>query len=257
MIKKKRNKDNKLDPLITIITVVKNDKKNILKTIKSVLKQNFNKFEYIIVDGNSSDGTLDILKKNENKIDLLISKKDKNLWEAMNNGIIQSKGDIIGIINSGDTFYKNTLQIVNKYFKQDEKLDFLFGPVKKDRILFRFEPEKINYRFNIYPSHSTGFFIRKRLHKKIGLYNTKMNFGADYDLIFKLLKDKRFKGMVAKKNELFGKFDLNGYSSKIPFYKSYYYESKIRYENGQGILFVTILYFLRILNKFRNILYNR
>ena len=175
----------------------------------------------------------------------------------MNNGIIQSKGDIIGIINSGDTFYKNTLQIVNKYFKQDEKLDFLFGPVKKDRILFRFEPEKINYRFNIYPSHSTGFFIRKRLHKKIGLYNTKMNFGADYDLIFKLLKDRRFKGMVAKKNELFGKFDLNGYSSKIPFYKSYYYESKIRYENGQGILFVTILYFLRILNKFRNILYNR
>ena len=52
-------------------------------------------------------------------------------------------------------------------------------------------------------------------------------------------------------------FDLNGYSSKIPFYKSYYYESKIRYENGQSILFVSILYFLRILNKFRNILYNR
>ena len=63
MIKNKRNKYNKLVPLITIITVVKNDKKNILKTIKSVLKQNFNKFEYIIVDGNSNDGTLDILKK--------------------------------------------------------------------------------------------------------------------------------------------------------------------------------------------------
>ncbi len=254
MIKKKRNKDNRSDPLITIITVVKNDKKNILKTIRSVLKQSFNKFEYIIVDGKSNDGTLDILKKNEKRIDLLISKKDKNLWEAMNRGIVQSKGEIIGIINSGDVFYKNTLKIVNNYFKDKKKLDFLFGPVKKDRILFKFEPQKINYRFNIYPSHSTGFFIRKSVHKKIGLYNTKLNFGADYDIIYKLLKNKTFKGMIAKKNEVFGKFDLNGYSSKIPFYKSYYYESKIRYKNGQSIIFVTILYFLRILNKFRNLL---
>ena len=254
MIKKKRNKNNRLGPLITIITVVKNDKKNILKTIRSVLKQSFNKFEYIIVDGNSNDGTLDILKKNENKIDLLIRKKDKNLWEAMNRGILQSKGEIIGVINSGDVFYKNTLKIVNKYFKDKKKLDFLFGPVKKDRILYKFEPKKINYRFNIYPSHSTGFFIRKSVHKKIGLYNTKLNFGADYDIIYKLLKNKKFKGMIAKKNQVFGKFDLNGYSSKIPFYKSYYYESKIRYKNGQSIIFVTILYFLRILNKFRNIL---
>jgi len=254
LIKKKRNKDNRSDPLITIITVVKNDKKNILKTIRSVLKQSFNKFEYIIVDGKSNDGTLDILKKNEKRIDLLISKKDKNLWEAMNRGIVQSKGEIIGIINSGDVFYKNTLKIVNNYFKDKKKLDFLFGPVKKDRILFKFEPQKINYRFNIYPSHSTGFFIRKSVHKKIGLYNTKLNFGADYDIIYKLLKNKTFKGMIAKKNEVFGKFDLNGYSSKIPFYKSYYYESKIRYKNGQSIIFVTILYFLRILNKFRNLL---
>ena len=254
MIKKKRNKNNRLGPLITIITVVKNDKKNILKTIRSVLKQSFNKFEYIIVDGKSNDGTLDILKKNKNKIDLLISKKDKNLWEAMNRGILQSKGEIIGVINSGDIFYKNTLKIVNKYFKDKKKLDFLFGPVKKDRILFKFEPKKINYRFNIYPSHSTGFFIRKSVHKKIGLYDTKLNFGADYDIIYKLLKNQTFKGMIAKKNEVFGKFDLYGYSSKIPFYKSYYYESKIRYKNGQSIIFVTILYFLRILNKIRNVL---
>ena len=257
MSKKKNSKVSKLHPLITIITVVKNDKKNILKTIKSVLNQSLYGFEYIIVDGNSTDGTLDILKKNKKKIDLLISKKDKNLWEAMNKGILQSKGEIIGIINSGDVYYKNTLQIVSKYFKNKKKLDFLFGPVKKDRILFKFEPEKISYRFNIYPSHSTGFFIRRNVHKKIGLYDTKLNFGADYDMIYKLLKNKKLKGMIAKKNEVFGKFDLHGYSSEIPFYKSYYYESKIRYKNGQNILFVIILYFLSILNKFRNILLSK
>ena len=244
-------------PLITIITVVKNDQNKIFNTLKSVFEQTYKNFQYIVIDGNSEDGTLKILNKNKNNIDLLISQSDKNLWEAMNKGILHSKGEIIGIINSGDVFYKNTLKIVRKYFKNIKKLDFLFGPVKKERILFRFEPEKINYRFNIYPSHSTGFFIKKSVHKKIGLYNTKLNFGADYDLIYKLLKNKTLKGMITKKNEVFGKFDLNGYSSKIPFYKSYYYESKIRYKNGQSIIFVTILYFLRILNKFRNILYNR
>mgnify|MGYP000052794981 CR=1 FL=1 len=91
------------------------------------------------------------------------------------------------------------------------------------------------------------------------MYYSHQDILVDKEIVAKVFRfqNKKFKGMVAKKNEIFGKFDLNGYSSKIPFYKSYYYESKIRYENGQGILFVTILYSLRILNKFRNILYNR
>ena len=114
--KKIKKKNIKSNPLISIITVVKNDEKKILKTIKSVFNQSYKNFEYIIIDGASKDKTINILKKNQKKIDILISKKDKNLWSAMNKGIALSSGSIIGIINSGDTYYRNTLKYVKKYF---------------------------------------------------------------------------------------------------------------------------------------------
>jgi len=238
-------------PKITIITVVKNDENKILKTLKSVFAQTYKNFEYIVIDGKSKDKTFRILKDNKKNIDLLISQRDKNLWDAMNKGINLSKGNIIGFVNSGDIIHQNTLQLVKKYFST-HKIDYLFGPVEKDRILYRFEPKKIKYRFNIYPSHSTGFFIQKKVHFDLGIYDTNLNFGADYDFIYKLLNCKKYKGMIAKKNEVFGKFDLNGFSSKIPFYKSYYYESIIRYKNGQNLFYVILLFLLKILNKLIN-----
>ena len=114
--KKIKKKNTISNPLISIITVVKNDEKKILRTIKSVFNQSYKNFEYIVVDGASTDRTLDILKKYQYKIDILISQRDKNLWDAMNKGISISSGSIIGIINSGDVYYKNTLKYVKKYF---------------------------------------------------------------------------------------------------------------------------------------------
>ncbi len=176
------------------------------------------------------------------------------MWEAINRGIKMSSGEIIGILNSGDIYYKNTFKIVAKYFNNNNKLDYLFGPVKKDRILFRFSPEKIFYRFNIYPSHSSGFFISTKAHKKIGYYNENLKFGADHDLFYRMIVKYKLKGMIAKKKEVFGKFDLHGSSSKIPFYKTYFYEMIVRYKNGQNIFYLFCLYFLKILNKiFRSI----
>ena len=249
--KNNKKKITSLKPNITIITVVKNDENKILKTLKSVFAQTYKNFEYIVIDGKSNDKTFQILKDNKKNIDLLISAKDKNLWEAMNKGISKSKGSIIGFVNSGDIIHKNTLRLVNKYFS-NHKIDYLFGPVEKDRVLYRFEPEKIKYRFNIYPSHSTGFFILKKIHLDLGMYNVNLNFGADYDFIYKLINSKNYKGKIAKKNQVFGKFDLRGYSSTVPFYKSYYYESIIRYKNGQNLFFVIFLFLLRILNKVYN-----
>ena len=90
---------------ITIITPVKNDEKNIEKTIKSVLDQSYKNFEYIIIDGKSNDRTLKIVKKFRNKLKYF-SKKDKNLWDAINYGIKKSSGDVICILNSNDVFIK-------------------------------------------------------------------------------------------------------------------------------------------------------
>ena len=221
---------------ITIITPVKNDEKNIEKTIRSVLNQNYKNFEYIVVDGNSNDSTLEIIKKFRGKV-RFFSKKDKNLWDAINFGITKSSGEIIGTLNSNDFFAKNALTIVNKYFEKFD-IDYLFGAVKKNKVFYKFEPEKLHYRLNIYPSHSCSFFIKKKVQKKIGLYNIKYNFCSDYDLFYKLFKNKKFKGMNTKKNEVVGKFNMEGISSKVPFYKFYFYEMKIRYDNGQNLIYL-------------------
>mgnify|MGYP001178526592 FL=1 len=236
---------------ITIITPVKNDEKNIEKTIRSVLDQSYKNFEYIVVDGKSNDGTLKIIKKFRNKLKYF-SKKDKNLWDAINYGIKKSSGEVICILNSNDFFYKNTLKVANRYFN-DFKLDYLFGAIQKDRVFYKFEPEKLSYRLNIYPSHSCSFFIKKKLHKIIGLYNTNYDYCSDYDLFYRLFKNKRFKGMSTKKNDVFGKFNMHGMSSKLPFYKFYYYEMKIRYNNGQNLIYLIFLYPIKILNKIRNL----
>ena len=240
-------------PFITIITVVKNDEKKISKTLKSVFNQSFKDFEYIVIDGKSKDNTLKIIQKYKSKIDHIISKKDKNMWHAINAGIKLSSGSIIGILNSGDIFYKETLVKVNDCFKKQD-IDYLFGPVKKDRVWFKFNPELVNYRLNIYPSHSISFFISKNIQKKIGLYDANLKYGADYDLFYKLFKNKNYKGIVTKRNYVFGKFDMNGLSSKIPFYLTYFYEMKVRYKNGQNVIFLFFLYCVKILNKFINYL---
>ena len=239
----------KRKPLISIITIVKNDEKKINKTIKSVLNQKFKDFEYIIIDGKSTDRTLEIVNKYKKKINKIVSKKDKNLWDAMNTGIKLSKGKIIGIINSGDIYYPKTLKYVSNYFERFKNLDYLFGPVKKDRILFRFEPEKIFYRMNIYPSHSGGFFIKSNAQKQVGYYDKTLKFGADHDLFYKIIVKYKLNGMIAKKSEVFARFDLGGISSKINFCKTYFYEMKIRYKNGQNIIYLIILYLLKIINK--------
>ena len=124
-------KELKSKPLISIITVVKNNDKYLNETFKSVFAQKFKNFEYIVIDGKSSDKTLSIIKKNENKINYWISAKDKGLYDAFNKGMALSKGKYIGIINSDDIYTKNAFQIINKYIQKYPTKDFIFGSVRK------------------------------------------------------------------------------------------------------------------------------
>ena len=119
-------------PLFTIITAVYNGERYIEQTIKSVLNQKFKNFEYIIIDGKSTDKTMEIVNKYKNKVDLIISKKDKNLWDALNKGIKLSRGKIIAIINSDDKYNSNALKIASNYFSIYPKIDFFFWCSKKN-----------------------------------------------------------------------------------------------------------------------------
>ncbi len=116
----------KTNPLITIITVSYNAINTIEETIKSVINQTYPNLEFIIIDGKSKDGTLDIIKKYENKISYWISESDKGIYDAMNKGIKIARGEYINFMNCGDTFYSNTaIQDIINACNQDS--DIIYG----------------------------------------------------------------------------------------------------------------------------------
>jgi len=211
---KKKSKN----PLISIITVVLNGEKYLENTIKSVLRQKLDNFEYIIVDGGSSDRTLEIIKKYDKKINYWVSEKDKGLYDAFNKGMQLASGNFIGIVNSDDVLTKNALSIITKYINKFNNIDFIFGSVKKHwGVLHGYKPEKIWYSWGFYSSHSTGFFIKRSSAKKVGKYNLSYKYHADYDYFYRMIATRKMKGVPTKKNELVGIFRRGGFSSKIPY----------------------------------------
>ena len=109
--------------LVSIITVVRNARKTIEQTINSVLSQTYKNIEYIIIDGASTDGTQEVIKKYENQLTYSVSEVDQGLYDAMNKGIQHARGDIIGIINSDDWYECNAIQkVVDVFEKCDTKL---------------------------------------------------------------------------------------------------------------------------------------
>lgn len=248
-----RNKKNQ--PLFSIITVVKNNDKYLEETIKSVISQKIKNFEYIVIDGKSKDRSVQIIKKYQNKIDFWSSKKDKGIYDAFNKGISVAKGRYIGIINSDDVYTPKALEIIKRYITKNPKADFIFGSVKKHwGILYGYRPNKIFYSWGFYSSHSTGFFIKAESAKKIGKYNIKYKYHADYDYFFRMIVEKKMIGVSTKKNEVVGIFRRGGFSSTIPYRKLLLEELKIRYDNNQSIFLIFIIFVYKFLKQFKKIL---
>ena len=99
-------------PLVSIVTVVYNGENFLEETIKSVINQTYENIEYIIIDGGSTDGTVDIIKKYEDKINYWVSEKDAGIYDAMNKGIEAFKGDYINFLNAGDSYVNN--EVLNR-----------------------------------------------------------------------------------------------------------------------------------------------
>ena len=237
---------------ISIITVVKNDEKFIEKTIKSIINQNL-LIEYIVVDGNSTDATFEIIKKYQNKIDLIISEKDDGLYDAMNKGIKNATGDIIGTCNSGDVILENKLQIVLKEF-ETKKVDFVFATVKRHYtggtiIKSGFNKKKINYNFDFATCHSTGFYIKNSVQKEIGTYDTSFKCSADYDLFYRLINVKKYIGGSTPKDLIIGEVAKGGLSSQISFFNHLKEETKIRFKNKQSYILIILIFLSSIIKK--------
>ena len=233
------------NPKISIITVVKNNSDTIEKNIQSLINQSYKNYEHIIIDGASDDGTVDIVKRYQDNIKYFISENDDGLYHAMNKGIHQVKGDIIGILNADDFYYPNALEIVKKYFEQHHKINFLFGSVQKYKIQHGYYPKKIYRTFGFYSSHSVGFFIKTHSQKKVGYYNTKYKYSSDYDLFYRMIVKLKMSGIATSKNEILGYFGPNGISSKLKYIDYLNENTQIRLDNGQNKLIVWCIHYLR------------
>jgi glycosyltransferase involved in cell wall biosynthesis len=234
-------------PFFSIITVVKNSSDTIESTIKSVINQNHKDIEYIVIDGNSNDDTLNKIKSYNNKINYWCCIRDKGIYDAMNYGLKLASGQVIGIINSGDIYTRSSFDIVKKYFIQKENLSFLFGTVERhylgNNIIVKtgFNKNRIKYNFDSQTCHSSGFFIKSDVQKKIGLYNTKYICSSDYDLFYKIFLDKNLIGESTTKDELIGVVQAGGFSSKYGFWKKLKEEIQIRIDNKQNVIFIFII----------------
>lgn len=173
---------------ISIITVVFNAVKTIEQAILSVLNQSYKELEYIIIDGGSTDGTLDIIRKYEKKISYWVSEPDEGIYNAMNKGIDIATGDVIAFLNSDDWYEKDTFKCVSENFKDD--IDILAGRVAvyrngeilEDKKVFS-SSEEIMIRM-IYPH--PGIFARRKLFDKFGRFDESYKISADYDWLLRI-----------------------------------------------------------------------
>ena len=243
----------KKKPFFSIITVVRNGENTIEKTIKSIANQTFREFEHILIDGKSTDKTLDKINKYKKIISKIVSEKDRGIYDAFNKGMKLSNGEFICIVNCGDTLRKNALKIIFKHILLNRNIDFIFGSVKKHwGVVHGYNPRKIFYSWGFYSSHSTGFFIRKSSAKIVGLYNLKYKYHADYDYFYRAIVKKKLKGISTKRNEIIGDFERGGFSSTSPYKKMFLEELKIRYDNGQNLILIGLIAVYKILKNLKN-----
>ena len=176
---------------LTIITITYNSENTLEQTIKSVISQKASNVEYIIIDGGSSDQTLNIINYYRQDIDILVSEADKGISDAFNKGIKRASGDIIGIINSDDILYEGAAETVLSAFAEDSDIDVLFGNlmVFKDEVkkghLVRSSSNLKKLRYALLIPHPCVFISRKA-YKKYGLYSLEYKNAMDYELISRM-----------------------------------------------------------------------
>lgn len=238
---------------ISIITTAYNSEKTIEDTIQSVLSQEYENFEHIIVDGASKDRTMEIVKKYEEKYKgklKYISEPDKGIYDAMNKGIKMATGDIIGLLNSDDKYANNKVleKIAGTIKKED--CDGIHGnllymdeeTMKKPQR--KWVTKSTNIKTGNITAHPT-LYLKKEIYDNLGLYDLKYKVVADYNFMVKLLLNKDIK--LVHINEYLIHMRLGGASSNG--IKGYMYNLKESYKvlKDNKVKFPIVISFIRII----------
>lgn len=195
---------------ISILTICYNAEAFIERAIQSVLQQNYDDWEHIIVDGGSTDGTVAILKKYQHL--KWISEADKGQSDAMNKAFALSGGDVIGYLNSDDYYSLGVFSEVSKLFKSSEQPDIVVGKLKilmKDRVIYR-EPIK-DYRFvshfwlHKFPANPVSYFYKREIQTEVGEFPVDNHNTMDFWFLLRAFRNRR----ICKSDREFGVFDLH------------------------------------------------
>lgn len=200
-------------PLISIITVSYNVENSIEETVLNVVAQTYHNYEHIIIDGGSKDGTLAVLKKHQEKFSYWVSEPDKGIYDAMNKGILQAKGDYVYFLNVGDVFYQNTTleDLIPLIEKGD---DVVYGNTCLSQLGLEIieYPTSIRIDWKKMPYCHQSVFIKRVLLLDC-LFDLRFKIAADYKQYFELMrKGVRFKYI----DQTISKYDMGGFSFQNP-----------------------------------------
>jgi len=221
---------------LTIITVCLNAEKTIERTIKSVLSQvsDENDIQYIIIDGVSSDNTREIIN-NYPQIQM-ISEPDDGLYDAMNKGIRNAKGEVVGILNADDWYEEGVLSKVLDVFRADTDLSVVHGDVNRwleDGTTFKGVKKptlnKLKQCLGM-PFYHPTFFVKREVYEKLGVFNTEFKIVADYDFFLRVVNKVKFLYLP----DVITNFSYGGVSSNNMMLKE---RIKVRTKNGQSFVF--------------------
>lgn len=180
---------------VSIITVVFNGASTLKSCIDSVLSQDYKDIEYIIVDGKSTDGTVELIQSYGSKIARLLSEPDKGIYDAMNKGIALATGDIVGILNADDFYASNSAVSKIVQAMNTSNFDGAYGDLfyvdavhieKVTRKWIAGSYKKGSFLFGWMPPHPT-FFIRRKLYEKYGVFRLDLGSAADYELMLRMI----------------------------------------------------------------------
>jgi glycosyltransferase len=206
---------------LSIITVVYNNERTITDAIESVLGQTYKNIEYIVIDGSSTDGTLDRITPYRGDIHHFVSEKDKGIYDAMNKGLALATGDVIGILNSDDVYADDqVLESVMQLFQHDATLDMVYGDlvyVRADDLsqvvrTWASAPYYDNYFEDGHVPPHPSLFLKRNVYQQAGLFNTEMKLAADYELMLRVFKKYHFKSTYLSR--LLVKMRLGGSTNK-------------------------------------------
>ena len=199
--------------MISIVTIVFNDVEHIEQTITSVLSQDPKNLEYIIIDGGSTDGTVDVIRKYEDAIAYWSSQKDNGIVDAFNKGIKKATGDITGLVNSGDFLEPDTLKKVSEVF-ESSNADIIYGDMQYWEKQHKEYIYKANHSLlaRFMSLNHPAVFVRKEIYNQYGLFDDTYRVAMDYDLMLRFYsKGAKFQYIdtVLSNMTLGGVSDLN------------------------------------------------